>query len=29
VRWAWLNYPAGRMTVYQFCDRVRWHVAKD
>jgi hypothetical protein len=29
ARWAWLGVQAGRITVDQFRDRVRWHLAKD
>lgn len=29
ARWAWLNVEAGRMTIDQFRDRVRWHAAQD
>jgi hypothetical protein len=29
ARWCWINVQAGRMTLPQFCDRVRWNVLKD
>jgi hypothetical protein len=29
ARWCWINVQAGRMTLPQFRDRVRWHALKD